>query len=142
MKIISKEIPFITSFLKREGFVQLLKYILVGGLCTVLDFLLLYILVNYLDINYLVSSVISFMSGTFLNYFLCVNWIFDVRVVRKKHQELLYYILITGVGLGINTSLIWIFTEFAGFYFMISKIVAVFVTFWWNFCARKYFLHS
>lgn len=142
MRLSIKALPFSDALLKREGFVQLLKYTIVGGICTVLDFFLLYALTHFFGINYLLSSVISFMSGTLFNYFLCIGWIFDIRVIKKRHQEFLYYILITGIGLVINTLIIWLLTEYLGVYFMISKIVAVFITFWWNFLARKYFLHS
>ena len=128
--------------LKNETFKQAVKYSLVGGLCTLMDFGLLFLFTNYLKINYLTSSVFSFMSGTILNYFLCTFWIFKIRRVKKQHYEFFYYIIITSVGLLFNTLIIWGFTEFWGIFFMFSKIFATFITFWWNFGARKYFLHS
>jgi putative flippase GtrA len=82
------------------------------------------------------------MSGTVLNYYLCTFWIFKIRVVGNRNHEFLYYAGITAIGLGINTLLIWIFTEFIGLYFMLSKLLATFITYWWNFGARKYFLHT
>lgn len=142
MKIFLKNIPFLAALLKNKDLTQLIKYGIVGGICTILDFSLLYLLTNFLKINYLEASIVSFIAGTILNYFLCTNWIFDIRVVKKQYQEFIYYLLITGVGLVINTLIIWVFTEYAGLYFMLSKIIAVFITFWWNFCARKFFLHS
>jgi putative flippase GtrA len=128
--------------IKNETFRQAIKYLIVGGVCTIIDFALLYTLTKFCGLNYLVSSTISFLSGTFLNYYLCTFWIFKVRAVEKIHHELLYYIIITMVGLGISVLLIWVFTHFLGFYFMISKLLATFVTYWWNFGARKYFLHT
>lgn len=127
---------------KNETFTQAFKYLIVGGLCTIIDFAILFILTHFLGINYLISSIISFMSGTVLNYFLCTVWIFKIRVVEKRPFEFMYYMIITSVGLGINTCIIWSLTEFFGFYFMLSKIIAVFFTYWWNFGARKYFLHT
>ena len=53
-----------------------------------------------------------------------------------------YYVVITAVGLSINTLLIWGLTEYLSMYYMLSKVLATFVTFWWNFGARKYFLHT
>jgi putative flippase GtrA len=82
------------------------------------------------------------MSGTVLNYYLCTLWIFKIRVVQNRYHEFFCYIFITGISLGINTLLIWGITEFVGLYFMLSKALATFVTFWWNFGARKYFLHT
>lgn len=128
--------------LQNETLVQALKYFIVGGICTVLDLVMLFALTNYMGMNYVYSSVISFMSGTILNYYLCIWWIFKVRVVEKRHHEFLYYLIITGIGLGINTLVIWGMTEYAEFHFMASKLVAIFITYWWNFGARKYFLHT
>lgn len=129
-------------FLRNETVIQAIKYFIVGGFCTILDFILLYLLTVHAGINYVTSSIISFMSGTVLNYVLCTYWIFKVRVVEKRHHEFFYYAIITAVGLGINTGLIWLLTEFAGIFFMLSKLMATFATYWWNFFARKYFLHT
>ena len=130
------------EIIKNDSFNQIVKYFFVGGVCTVLDFFLLYMLTHYFSVHYVFSSIISFMSGTVLNYYLCTFWIFKIRVVENRSLELLYYVIITGVGLGINTLLIWGFTEILSLYFMLSKVLATFVTFWWNFGARKYFLHT
>lgn len=135
-------IYFRNKILCNETFKQALKYFFVGGGCTILDFAILFILTHFFSLNYLISSIISFMSGTVLNYALCTIWIFRIRVIQKRFHEFLYYMIITGIGLGINTLLIWSFTEFIGLYYLISKLFATFVTYWWNFFARKHFLHT
>lgn len=128
--------------IKNENILQALKYFVVGGFCTILDFAILFLATHYWGLNYLPASAISFMFGTVLNYFLCTWWIFKVRKVENRKHEFVYYLLITAIGLGINTILIWTFTSTFGLYFMLSKLLATFVTYWWNFFARKYFLHT
>jgi putative flippase GtrA len=127
---------------KKQTIAEAGKYFVVGGLCTLLDFLLLFVLTHFAGLHYIMSSVISFMSATALNYYLCTFWIFKVRTVENRNLEIFYYAIITAVGLGINSLLIYVLTSFVGFYFMLSKLMATFVTYWWNFGARKYFLHS
>ncbi len=139
-KILSNALAL--SIERREVITQAGKYFIVGGVCTLIDFTLLYALTRFAGLHYVVSSVISFMSATVFNYYLCTFWIFKVRTVENRNLEALYYALITAVGLGINSLLIWALTQYAGYYFMISKLLAIFVTYWWNFGARKYFLHS
>ncbi|HLW06600.1 MAG TPA: GtrA family protein [Marinilabiliaceae bacterium] len=121
---------------------QASRYFIVGGSCAIIDFALLYYLTTAVDLNYLVSSVISFMTGAIVNYFLCVTWIFKTRVVSNRYFEFLLYLVITAIGLFINTGLVWFFTEKTGFYFMLSKFFATGITFVWNFCARKFLLHT
>ena len=103
---------------------------------------MLFVLTYCAGLNYVTSSIISFFSGTVLNYYLCTFWIFKIRCIENRHHEILYYAIINTIGLGINTLLILSFTEFIGLYFMLSKLLATFVTYWWNFGARKYFLHT
>ena len=133
---------YILSIFKNETFTQAAKYLIVGGFCTVLDFAMLFVLTHFTGLDYVTSSIISFMSGTVLNYYLCTFWIFEIRAVENRHYEFFYYAIITAIGLRIKTVLIWSFTEFIGLYFMLSKLLATFVTYWWNFGARKYFLHT
>lgn len=117
------------------------KYLVVGGVCTVLDFGILFLLTHRGGMHAVPASVVSFMAGTVLNYYLCTFWIFKVRAVANRHLEMTYYLIITGVGLGINAVLIWLCTSYFGYDVMLSKLAATAVTFWWNFGARKYFLH-
>jgi len=128
--------------IQNKSFIQFVKYLIVGGFCTIIDISLLYTLVTFIGLNYLIASIISFIISAIINYYLCVNWIFSIRVFKKYYQEFSYYIIISLIGLAINTLLIWSFTEFLGFYFIISKIFAAGGTFVWNFGARKYFLHT
>lgn len=137
-----KPVSILISFLKKETCTQAAKYIIVGGVCTVIDFALLFILTHFGGINYLLSSVISFMSSSILNYYICTFWIFKTRVIANRYLEFFYYTIITVVGLGINALLLWSLTEFLGLHYMLSKLLATFVTYWWNFGARKYFLHT
>ncbi len=137
-----KSIKYFQASLKHEIVNQAAKYSIVGGVCTILDFALLFIVTHYLGVNYIISSMISFLVATILNYYLCVSWIFKFRAVKKKYQEFLFYLVISGVGLTLNTVIIWGVTEFLGYYFMVSKIFATGLVFVWNFGARKYFLHS
>lgn len=106
-----------------------------------LDFALLFALKEYFAIHLLTASVLSFMAGTFLNYYLCTYWIFKVRRVTDRRLEMMFYIVITAVGLLLNSLVIWMLTTSFGYHFLVSKLAATFVTYWWNFGARKYFLH-
>jgi len=135
-------VKYISELFKYNIWVEASKYFIVGGVCTILDFSLLYVLTTFLGINYLVSSIISFLAGTILNYFLCTSWIFKINVIKKRYREFFFYILIAGIGLIINTGIIWSLTRLFELYFMVSKLVAVIVVFGWNFGARKYFLHT
>ena len=118
------------------------KYIIVGGICTISDIAVLFFLTKYVGINYLLSSVLSFSVGIGINYFLCVNWVFDFRALNNRTHEFLYYLIITLGAIGINTLVIWGLTHFFNLYFLLSKLFASLATLIYNFFLRKHFLHT
>lgn len=127
--------------LRNETAKQSIKYLFVGGICTALDFLILFVGVEILYFDYLYVSIISFLCGVILNYFLCTYWIFRVRMINHAAIEFALYVIISLVGLGINTVVIYVSTGMLGLYVMASKLLSAFITYFWNFFARKFLLH-
>lgn len=122
----------------REAF----QYGIVGGLSTILDAGVLYALTTAVGINYLVSSVFSFLLATVLNYILSTQWVFSYRRVQNRVHEFGYYLIITAGVLALNTVLMWSLTDLVGLYFMVSKLITIFFTFGLNFALRKVLLHQ
>lgn len=132
----------IILFLKKEIIIEGIKYLFVGGVCTVLDFLLLYILKDYLQVNYVIASAISFSIAVILNYILCTLWIFKTRKIKSRYGEFTVYVVISITGLLINTGLIWFLTEKLGIPVFLSKILGTPIVLAWNFGGRKYLVHT
>lgn len=121
---------------------QAIKYLFVGGFCTIVDVGLLFILTEYLNLNYVVSGTLSFVSGVTINYFLCTKLIFNESRINNKGIEFLFYLFVSFVGLGINLCILGVLTGIVGLYFIYSKFIAIAITLIWNFCSRKYLLHN
>lgn len=138
------KLNFIDNFfsINKGVFSEGIKYFFVGGICTVVDLTMLYSLTHFEGLDYILSSIISFTIATVINYFLCKIYVFSKSIITNCYLEFFYYIIITIVGIGINTAVIWSFTEFFNLYYMFSKIPAIAATYFWNFGARKYFLHT
>lgn len=121
---------------------QFLQYIAVGGTCTTIDFVALYLLTTRGGVYYLVSSSISFIIGVVLNWLLCTYWVFQYHRFQQQSKEFACYVLISLGGLMLNTLLIWIYTELFSFWFMFSKLFSAVITLFYNFFTRKLFLHT
>jgi len=117
------------------------RYVVVGGISTVVDMVVLFMMAEIGGVSYILASIISFLCGAIINYFLCIAWVFEFRRLTKKRYEIMFYLAITLVALGVNVVLMWFFTEVVGVYFMVSKVIAVFFTFFVNFSMRKVLLH-
>ena len=117
--------------------IQLFRYTFVGGIAFGVDFSLLFLLTEFAGIHYLVSAAISFSLGLATNYILSISWVFNTRNVSNRYHEFVIFGIIGIVGLGMNELIIWSFTEYLHFYYLVSKIVSTIMVYLWNFFARK-----
>jgi putative flippase GtrA len=120
---------------------QLLRYVVVGGVAFVVDFGLLFLLVNFLSVHYLIAAGISFISGLAVNYLLSISWVFNKDPNQLKSRNLFIFLITGLMGLGLNELLMYIFTHHIGFVYLISKVVTVPLVLLWNFFSRKYLLN-
>ena len=118
--------------------VQFVRYFFVGGFAFVVDFGLLYILTEYAGLHYLLSATLSFIAGLLVNYIISCLWVFNGSKFKNRLVEFLFFATIGVVGLALNDTLIWLFTDCIGTHYMFSKIVAAAMVYLWNFFARKY----
>ncbi|MCB1967535.1 MAG: GtrA family protein [Candidatus Accumulibacter sp.] len=121
---------------------QFIQYILVGGLAFVVDFMALFLLTEKFALHYLVSASVAFLLGLVTNYLLCVAWIFDYRALQNQAHEFAIFSLIGLVGLLLNNLLMYAFTEFLGFYYLLSKAGAAALILFFNFFFRRLLLFS
>ena len=116
--------------------IQLFRYFFAGGTAAGVNILFLYVFTDIFHLYYLISNVLSFIFGLITNYVLSKKFIFKADV-GNKGLEFMVYGLIGVVGLVFDTGLLYFFTGFLGFYYMISKIFSTIIVFLWNFAARK-----
>lgn len=130
-------VPTVLTSAKDDTLSQLTRYTVVGGLAFSVDFGLLFVLTHFFHIHYLVSAAMAFLFGLSVNYFLSISWVFGKRSVGNRWVEFLVFALIGVAGLGLNEVFMWVFTEFARFHYLISKIGSTVFVYLWNFFARK-----
>lgn len=121
---------------------QILKFGVVGGAAFVIDYGLLFLLTEYLNIHYLVSGMISFSVSVIFNYILSVFWVFNIRKKRNVKKEFILFIVFSILGLGINQIIMWLLVEKIGYYYMLAKIAATIIVMVYNFITRKFFLEG
>ena len=120
---------------------QILKFGFVGGTAFVIDYVLLYFCTEFLHIHYLISSIISFTVSVIFNYILSIKWIFDVKK-KQDVKDFVIFIILSVIGLGINSLIMYVMVEKFGVYYMLSKIVSTAVVMVYNFITRKIFVEK
>jgi len=121
---------------------QFLRYFMVGGVAFVVDFSMLFLLTEFGHLHYLISAAAAFIAGISVNYALSVTWVFYHRRLDNRMHEFAIFAVVGIVGLALNTSLLWFFTELLGLHYLQSKGVAAVIIFMFNFGARKALLFS
>jgi putative flippase GtrA len=107
-----------------------------------LDFGVLVFLTEVVKLHYLLSAAVSFTLGTTMSYALSILFIFDLRRFSSRALEYGVFVLVGVIGLALNELLLWVLTDKVGIYYLVSKIVAASLVFFWNFGARKLILFS
>jgi len=79
MTIAMKLVRKILNFKNKE----FIRFCFVGGLSTIINYGLFFILLTYLNLNYLFSSASGYISGTIFGFFLNKKYTFKSK--SKKH---------------------------------------------------------
>lgn len=118
-------------------FLQLFRYIFVGGTAFVVDFSFLYFFCDICGIYYLISAVLSFIISVLVNYIMSTKWVFNQDNIENKVLEFNLFLLISTIGLVFTEILLYLFTDIFGMYYLISKIISAIIVLFWNFLARR-----
>lgn len=117
---------------------KFIKFALVGGLGFIIDFGLTWIFKEKLKFNKYYANAIGFCAAATSNFYLNRSWTF-----QSKDPEiwLQYYkfILISLIGLGLNTIVIYLFEKNTNLSFYWSKIIATILVVLWNFSANYFY---
>ena len=119
---------------------QILKFGVVGGIAFVIDYGILFLLAKVIGLNELISAAISFIVSLTFNYFLSTKWVFEAK--KQTPKEVIIFVLLSVVGLGINEILIYLGTKKLGIDIMIVKLFATAIVMVYNFITRKLILEK
>lgn len=114
---------------------QILKFGVVGGIAFVIDYGILFLLAKVIGLNELISAAISFIISLTFNYFLSTKWVFEAK--KQTPKEVIIFVLLSVVGLGINEVLIYLGTKKLVIDVMIVKLFATAIVMVYNFITRK-----
>lgn len=118
---------------------QFFKFGVVGVIAFIVDCLSLYLLTEFLNVYYLISSIISFLLSIIVNYILSIKWVFDIKK-KQSFKDVIIFTLLSTIGLLINLLVMYLSVEVFKIHYMIGKLIATFIVMIWNFVTRKMFL--
>ena len=119
---------------------KIIRFGIVGGIATIIDFVFLYIFKEFLNFNVILANTLSFIISVTYNYIASITWVFDVNKNKNKNMQFILFIIFSVVGLIINNVILYILTDKLNIYYLISKVIATLIVMVFNFVTRKKFL--
>ena len=128
----------LSNFTDKERIEEVIRFLIVGGGCFLLEYILLYVLIEYMHIGYLVSSAIAFTVSLLVNYILCLLVVFNVK--HQSSLEIGLFIITSLIGLIINQGVMWFLVEIIAWWYMFAKVIASGIVMIWNYITKRYIL--
>lgn len=91
------------TFINNGKLKHITRFGCVGCLNTMLDFTVFCLLNSLFGINYVISQIVSYSSGTLNSYILNKFWTFDdTRTSKKTTKEIVQFIVVNSASLSVS----------------------------------------
>jgi len=110
------------------------RFLLVGGFCTLLQYILLTAMVEGFAWSATPASTIGYIVSASVNYLL--NYCFTFESSARHARSLPRFGVITGFGLVLNGAVTYVGTTVFGAHYLVAQAAATCVTLLWNFFAN------
>lgn len=126
--------------IKNKNLKDFLLYLVVGGIATVTEWLMFFVL-EKIAVHYMLATVIAYVISTFVNWLAGRVLVFKVST-KAITREIMEIYIASIVGLLLNLGLMWLMVDAFDFNEMLSKIIATGLVFLYNFLIRKLVIYK
>lgn len=127
-----------SQFLEKAFLLKFLRFCIVGVSGTAIDFGLTWLCKEVFKIPKFIANAIGFVVAATNNYILNRIWTWG-STNDQVGVEYTKFFVVSLIGLGINTLILYIFNEKLKWNFYLSKVFATGVVMLWNFFANNFF---
>lgn len=122
---------------------QIFRFIIVGGLSTAIDFIVLYVMHHRFYMNYLLATGVAFAVATIFNYWASMAFIFESKfTIDQKKQEFSLFLILSLSGLALTEGLMFVSVDLFGSPVMLGKLFVTAIVMVFNFITRKQFIEG
>ena len=105
----------------------------VGAIATALQYILLTIQVELISVGAVLASFIAYAISSIVNYLMKYHYVFSSQQKHRKTAP--RYLIISSIGLALNTLLMYIGVEGFGLHYLASQIIVTGIVLVWNYTA-------
>ena len=121
-------------------FLQIIRFSIVGGVATLIDFGVLYLLKEFVGFPPLLANTFSFTISVVYNYIASIKWVFKVDKQKNSTVQFILFVFFSVIGLLINNAIMWLSINKLHIHYLLGKVLATIVVMVFNFITRKKFL--
>jgi putative flippase GtrA len=115
------------------------KFLIVGGASTIINYGIFFVLYNYFQINYQLSSAIGYIVGALFGFFFNKYWTYESDS-KQYHKEMLKYFLVYTVSLFMGLGLLRFLVVVLHLSPLIANVVTIGCTTITNFLGTKFII--
>jgi len=101
---------------------EFIRYVLVGGTATLIDWILFYIFALKLTFHYQIALIISFSTATLTHYILSKKFTFKCQS-KKILKQIFLFFMISIISLSISIFIMFIFIDLILISKMLSRVL-------------------
>jgi len=116
-----------------------IRYFIMAVFVVLIELVIFQALNSLLSINYILSTILSMLVGILLNWIFSRTYVFKTNKYSKK-VEFIMIVSTSLVGVGIQVGTIFLCVEIMKLVPIIGKVIAIGITFFWNYFVRKKYI--
>ena len=130
--------------INKKSIKEFTRFSIVGGLMTLINFVLFYIFIRYLNLTYICSNIISYIIAVILSYYVNVRFTFTYRKqsTKEEYMKFIKYCCMRLVVLEVDSILLFCFVDILNINVYSSKVIITVILFISTFGLSKYILNK
>ena len=114
---------------------ELLRFLLVGGLCTLLQYLVLVAGVELLSVDAVLASATGFLTSASVNYFLNRRYTWPSNLAHGV--AIRRFTAVVAIGLALNVLGMRLLHGYLRWHYVLSQVLTTVLTLSWNFAGHR-----
>lgn len=137
-KFLAKKYPNFFKLITKHK--DKIKYIISGGLATVVNLLFLFVFFEIIALNIIFSASLAWLLAFLISFSLQKFWTFRNFSSKKIPKQVLYYFILAIISLILNARWMYLLVESLEVFYILAQIIVLSVLAILNFFAYKFLI--
>lgn len=119
---------------------QIIRFISVGAIATMIQYILLIVLVEFLFIDPVIASAIGFALSAIFNYL--ANYYLTFSSKEPHTTAGLKFSAVATIGLMLNTFCMYLIIDILALPYLYAQVLSTIIVLFWNFFINRYWTYK